>query len=95
MTIRIEIKSTALETRPVTSKAGKHFTFLEQTAWAHTYGPNGEPNPYPEKLRVTLPRGQTEAYPPGEYTLHPASFYVGQWGDLELSTRLAPVKARG
>lgn len=93
MSIRIEIKSTELTPRQVLSK-GKTFNFLEQTGWAHTYGPNGEPNPYPEKLRITLPRGQETAYPPGDYTLHPASFYVGQYGDLELSARLAPVKAR-
>lgn len=96
MTIRIEVKSTDLTPRQVTQRnTGKVFHFQEQTAWAHTCAADGQPHPYPEKLRITLPRGQETAYPVGDYTLHPGSFYVGQYGDLELSLRLAPVKARG
>jgi hypothetical protein len=93
MSIRIEIKTTELARREVPSK-GRTFTFLEQEAWAHTMDKAGQANPYPEKIRVTLPRGQETPYPAGDYTLHPASFYVGQYGDLAMSPRLAPVKAR-
>jgi hypothetical protein len=93
MTIRIEIASTALEERNVTAK-GKTFKFLEQEAWAHTVDREGKAHPHPQRIRITLPRGQDTAYPPGDYTLHPASFYVGGYGDLAMSPRLAPVKAR-
>jgi len=95
MSIRIEVKSTELVQRTVTQRStNKQFSFAEQTAWAHTVDTNGNPNPYPEKIRVTLPRGQENAYPVGEYTLHPGSFYVGQYGDLAMSVRLVPVKPR-
>jgi len=95
MTIRIEIKSTDLRDRQITAKSGKAYTFKEQTAWAHTCDQHGNQNPYPEKVTVTLPRGQEEPYPVGDYTLHPGSFYVGSFNSLEMSPRLAPVKARG
>lgn len=94
MTIRIQIAATALETRNVTSKGGRQFQFLEQVAWAYTTDREGNPNPHPEKIIVTLPHGQTEPYPVGDYTLHPASFYVGNFSSLEMRPRLAPVKAR-
>lgn len=96
MSIRIEVKSTDLHPREVTQRGtGKVFKFLEQTAWAHTTDPQGNPNPYPEKITVSLPRGVSEPYAAGDYTLHPASFYVGQFGSLEMSPRLVPVKSRG
>jgi hypothetical protein len=93
VSIRIEIKSTDLTPRNVLSN-GRTYNFLEQTGWAHTCDAQGNANPYPEKVRITLPRGQETAYPVGEYGLHPASFYVGKYGDIQLSPRLAPVKAR-
>jgi hypothetical protein len=95
MTIRIEIRSTALNDRTVTQRnTNKQFHFKEQTAWAHTVAIDGQANPYPEKITITLPRGQETAYPEGEYTLHPGSFYVGNFGQLEMSPRLVPVKTR-
>lgn len=96
MSIRITIASTDLRDREVTQRStGKIFRFKEQVAWAHTTDDKGVANPYPEKIAITLPRGREEAYAEGEYTLHPASFYVGNFGSLDMSPRLAPVKARG
>lgn len=96
MTIRIEVKSTNLERRAVTQRStGKQFTFDEQEAWAHTVDQQGTPHPYPQRIRITLPKGQADAYPVGDYTLHPASFYVGNYGDLAMAVRLVPVKAKG
>lgn len=94
MSIRIEITSTDLKEREVTQRnTGRVFRFKEQTAWAYTTNDKGEPNPHPEKITVSLPRGRDEAYPAGDYTLHPASFYVGNFGQLEMSPRLVPVKS--
>jgi hypothetical protein len=95
MSIRIQITSEAVENRSVTQKAtGRQFQFKEQTAWAFTCDQHGNPHPHPEKITVTLPRGQETPYPVGDYTLHPASFYVGNFGSLNLSPRLVPVKSR-
>lgn len=95
MSIRIQITSTALRDREVTQRAtGRVFHFKEQTAWAYTHDAQGNPNPHPEKIVITLPRDRTDAYPEGDYTLHPASFYVGAYGSLGLSPRLVPVKPR-
>jgi len=94
MTVRIEIKSTEVRPRTINSN-GKSFQFLEQEGWIHTLDPAGNPNAYPEKFIVTLPKGQEQPYPVGDYTLHPGSFYVGRFRRLDMSPRLAPVKARG
>lgn len=96
MSIRIEISSTDLRDREVTQRStGKVFRFKEQVAWAYTTNDKGEQHPHPEKITVSLPRGREDAYPVGDYTLHPASFYVGNYGSLEMSPRLVPVKSRG
>lgn len=95
MSIRIQISSTDLRDREVTQRStGKVFRFKEQTAWAYTTDDKGVANPHPERIAVTLPRGRDEAYPEGDYTVHPASFYRGNFDSLEFSLRLAPVKAR-
>jgi len=95
MSIVIEVRSTDLKDREVTQRStGKVFRFKEQEAWAHTVNDKGERHPYPEKITVSLPRGRETAYEPGDYTLHPASFYVGKFGSLEMSARLVPVKSR-
>lgn len=94
MSIRIEIRTTELRDREVTQRStGRIFRFKEQDAWAHTTNDKGEAQPYPEKIVVTLPRGREVPYEPGDYTLHPASFYVGKFASLEMSPRLVPVKA--
>ena len=95
MSIRISITSDVINEKTVVQKGTlKKFTFKEQTAWAYTSDINGTPHPHPEKITVSLPRGQDTAYPPGEYTLHPSSFYVGDFASLQMSPRLTPVKAR-
>lgn len=92
MSIVIEVRSTELKDREVTQRSsGRVFRFKEQEAWAHVTNDKGEKQPYPEKITVSLPRGRDTAYEPGSYTLHPASFYVGKFGNLEMSTRLVPV----
>lgn len=66
-----------------------------QTAYAHTFDKKtGKPNPYPEKIELNLEKDKTTGLPmlyqPGEYQLHPASLFVGQYG-LEVAPKLVPL----
>lgn len=91
MSIRITVKSADL-----TQRDAKGRTLYEQTAWAFTCDRNGKLNDYPERIRLTFwtdKAGNMEgkAYAPGDYTLAPNSFYVGDYGSLQCSPRLVPV----
>lgn len=95
----IKVTVISAETRNMSgvSKAGKPYSMDFQTAYAHTCDKKtGKPNPFPEKIELTLTKdsasGLPAAYQPGEYQLHPASLYVGQYG-LEVAPRLVPLKA--
>jgi len=95
MSIRITVKSAELRERSITTKKGPRAIF-EQAAYAHTSDRNGNPNPYPERITLTIwgnADGKPEhaPYEPGEYTLAPSSFRVGAYGDLTCSPRLARV----
>lgn len=95
MSIRIIVKSADLIERDVKGRA-----IYEQTAWAFTVDRNGKPNDYPERIRLTFWTDKSgtmegKAYPPGDYTLGPTSFYVGEYGSLHCSPRLVPVPAAG
>lgn len=60
--------------------------------YAFTVNAAGEPAPFPEKFEFLLERDQPPVAP-GEYTLHPSSFYVDRQNKLALAVRLAPVKS--
>lgn len=98
MSIRIVVNSTEVRTIPFVykrgPKSGQSGSMHKQAAWAFCLTQDGKENPYPEKIEVDLREGQ-QPYPAGEYTLHPSSFWVGgQYGGLNCSPRLAPIKAR-
>lgn len=94
MSIRIIVKSTAVEAVNINTPRGA-MTLRKQQAYAVTVDRQGNVAPYPERIELTLPKDQAEAYPVGEYQLHPSSFYVGKFSKLECSPRLAPIPARG
>lgn len=78
--IRIEITSSDVNPRTVHSKkTGEIFNFIEQQAYLHLGN-----EPYPQRGRVTLPKGQTVGYAPGFYTPGPKSLYVNKYGQLEI-----------
>jgi hypothetical protein len=78
----------------ISKTSGKPYDMDFQTGYAHTFDKKtGQPNPYPEKIELTLdknPAGMPEAYEPGEYQLHPASLFVGKYG-LEVAPKLVPL----
>lgn len=94
MTILIEIKSTQTRKRTINPKkeGARPFDIHEQTAWAHFVGRDGTPNPYPERITLTLDRDNPVPYAEGSYMLAPSSFYKGAFDQLEVSPRLVPAK---
>jgi len=82
--IRFEIKSTDLRQISGTStKSGKPYSIREQEAWAFLYGRDGKPQPYPQRVSLSLGDDQ-QPYEPGLYYLDPSSIYVGDFGKLML-----------
>ena len=84
--IKIEILKSEITTRSFTSN-GKDVTFFEQTAYIHLG------DDYPAKFSLTLQKNQ-QAYQPGDYTIHPGSLRVGNYGSLEFQRNviLVPFK---
>lgn len=73
---------------------GKPYNLDFQTVYIHTLDRSGKPNAYPEKLEIIIEKneqGHPMVYQPGEYQLHPSSFYVDQRGNLAVAPRLAPL----
>lgn len=91
MSIKIEVKSNEIHVKSGTSaRTGKPYTIREQEAWAYTADKEGKPHPYPVRIRVQLGDEQ-DAYPLGDYTISPASFYADRFNSLALGLVLSPV----
>lgn len=90
--IKVEIKSMQLTRREVVSKSGRVFVFQEQEAWAHTFGPDDTPHPYPQRITLNIDTDKGErAYEPGMYLLSPGSIYVNRFASLMIGrARLRP-----
>jgi hypothetical protein len=96
MSIRITVKSTDL--RPRTKKGTGEVFAYEQTAYAWLCGRDGKPEEYPSKITLTIwqrdGKAEHPAYEPGDYTLAPASFTVGDYQSLNCSPRLVRIAAQ-
>lgn len=94
--IKVTVTSTAVRNMSGNAKAtGKPYNLDFQTVWLHTFGKDGQPNPYPEKAEIMLDHDKDGAalfYPVGDYTLHPSSVFVGRRGDVEIAPRLVAMK---
>jgi len=93
--IRIEVKSTAVETRNGTaSKTGRPYSIRTQEAYAYTFDSTGKPRPYPERISLQLEDDQMP-FAVGIFDLSPASVYVGDFGRLMMGRPLLiPVAAK-
>lgn len=93
MALKIEVKSTEVETRTGTSpRTGKPYTIRSQVAYAFTLERNGQPRSYPERISLNL-EDNDQPYPVGVYYLDDRSVYVGDFGRLMLGRPiLTPVK---
>lgn len=84
MSIVLKIVSNVVKSERINGKNGS-FESRQQEAWLDL--PSGERR----VVRVRLGR-ENGGYSPGEYTVGPGSFFVGQYGDLQLGTLdLVPV----
>jgi hypothetical protein len=77
--VKIEIQTTQMTHRTITTKAGGSADLFEQDAYLHKEG-----EPYPQKFRIT--HRQNVPLSPGFYSLSDSSFTVGRWGDISLDT---------
>jgi len=94
MSIRIEVKSAVVaENSGVAKASGKPYTIRKQTAWAHVVDQDGKPYDYPARTDIQLEHDQP-AYPVGNYTIAPASFFIGDFDKLAMRRLvLQPLKA--
>lgn len=96
--IRVEITSMEVAERPVTfTRGGKERTFnaREQIGYAYTVQPNGQVQPHPDKIVISLDEKQP-AFAAGMYLLAPESLYVNRFGKLDIGrVRLTPVARAG
>lgn len=93
MSIRIEVKNSQVAERSG-EKNGKPWTIRNQTAWAYTFDREGKANDYPLRIEIQLEKDQS-AYAPGNYSVAPTSFMVGDYDKLALGRlALIPVTAR-
>lgn len=94
--IKVSVLNTEVRNmKGIAKVSGKPYDMNFQTAYAYTYGKDGQLNPFPEKIELTLDsdsQGQPKVYAKGDYQLHPASLYVGKYG-LEVAPRLVVLKA--
>lgn len=94
--LKVSVTSTEVRNQSGNAKAtGKPYSLNFQTAYLHTVGRDGKPNPYPEKIEIILDKADDGAalfYPIGDYMLDPRSVYVNRNGDVAISPKLTPIK---
>jgi hypothetical protein len=83
MALKIEVKSNLVTEISGVSKAGKPYHMKKQSAWAYTYDQQGHPNPYPERIELSIADGQ-DPYPAGMYHLSDQCIYVGDFNSLTI-----------
>ena len=82
--LKIEIRSINVMEISGISKAGKPYNMRKQPAWAYTYDQaTGKPQDFPERIEVNLADKQ-DPFPIGQYILHPSSFFVGDFHQLQI-----------
>lgn len=90
--IRIEVKSAEVFVKSGTSpRTQRAYNIREQEAWASLFGKDGNPQPYPVRIVISIADVATP-YPPGQYQLDPACLYVDRFGGLAIARpRLLPL----
>ena len=92
MSIKVEVRSEELDVKTgVSQKNGKPYNIREQSAWGFFVDQQGNPHPYPQKVRLTLEDTQQNPYPPGMYELADASFYPDRYGQIRIRAQLTPL----
>lgn len=81
MALKIEIKSNLITDINGVSQKGKPYHMRKQVGWASTYDQQGELNPYPERIEISINDGQ-DPYPVGFYSLSDKCIFVGDFNSL-------------
>jgi len=93
--IKVSITSTTVRRMAGTSKTtGKQYDMSFQDGWLHLFDKEGNPEPFPTKVELNLPKDKDGAAlfcAPGDYQLHPSSIYVDGKGKLSVAPRLARI----
>lgn len=77
--------------------SGKPYNLFFQTVYFHLADKAGNPQPFPEKTEIILEKdavGNPKSFAPGNYQLHPSSFFIGRSGSLEVAPRLVAIAAK-
>lgn len=84
----VEVQSSEVNPRNLTTKKGKPMTLREQQVYFHIEG-----QAYPVRGRINVPDDR-QPYQPGMYVLSGSNFYADNFGGLKLSmhTVLEPFK---
>lgn len=90
MALRIEIKSPLITEISGISKAGKPYNIKKQVGWAYTYDQLGAPNPYPERIDISMAEGQMP-YSIGNYLLSDKCLFVGDFNSLSVGRPILEV----
>lgn len=90
--IKIEVTDKVTEKSGISSKTQRPYSIREQQAFAHVYEKDGTLARYPKEIKLSL-RDDTPPFAPGDYTIAPASVFIGEFGRMELNPVLVPVKA--
>lgn len=81
--LSVEVHSVDVQVKSGTSaRTGRDYSIREQTGYVRI----GDV-PYPEKVKLMLDKDEPP-YQPGHYSLNTDSFYVGNFGDLQVRARL-------
>lgn len=94
--ITVEVHSIDLQTINYKNKKGEPAQMFKQEAYVHLIDRQGKKKPYPEKTTISVPvnaSGHPVPYAPGQYLLHPSSFYLDRFGGLSVAPVLSPAKS--
>lgn len=92
--IRIEVTPEILIKSGIAKVSGKPYEIHEQVGYAHLVDRNGKPRQYPERVLLRVERNERGDFiglPAGDYQPTSASFYVGDYGQLNFSPRLVAI----
>lgn len=95
--IKVTVSSIAVRRMTGNSKTtGKPYDMAFQDVWMHLLDREGNPDPFPTKVEINLPKDKDGAalfYATGDYLLHPSSIYVDGKGRLSVAPKLAKAAA--
>ncbi|MCD5363604.1 G5P family DNA-binding protein [Chromobacterium aquaticum] len=90
--VRIEPEDGTVRFKTIKRKSdGQEMQLPQQTVYIYGYDRDGRVDRHPYKSQITLDKGQ-QPYPPGDYTVHPATSRFTIWGQAtEMNLKLISI----